>query len=58
MRATNKGAPMFIFLAIILAALWIGGFTVLHVTSFAIHILLVLALISIVMHFVRGRRTT
>ena len=49
---------MFIFLAIILAALWIGGFTVMHVTSFAIHILLVLALISIVMHFVRGRRTT
>ena len=49
---------MFILLAIILAALWLGGFTVLHVTSFALHILLVLALVSVVMHFVRGTRAT
>jgi hypothetical protein len=53
----TKESPMFILLAIILAALWIGGFTVMHVTSFAIHILLVLAVISIIMHFVRGGRS-
>jgi hypothetical protein len=49
---------MFILLAVILAIAWIGGFTVMHVSSFAIHILLLLALVSIVMHFVRGRRVT
>jgi hypothetical protein len=49
---------MFILLAIILAALWIGGFTVMHISSAAIHILLVLAVISIIMHFVRGSRST
>jgi hypothetical protein len=54
----TKELLMFILLAVILAALWIGGFTVFHVTSFAIHILLVLAVVSIVMHFVRRTRTT
>jgi hypothetical protein len=49
---------MFIVLAVILAIAWIGGFTVMHVSSYAIHILLLLALVSIVMHFVRGRRVT
>jgi hypothetical protein len=49
---------MFILLAVILAIAWIGGFTVMHVTSGAIHILLLLALVSVVMHFVRGRRVT
>ena len=49
---------MFLLLAIILAALWIGGFTVLHVTSFAIHLLLLLAVVSVVMHLVRGRATS
>ena len=49
---------MLLLLAIILAIAWIGGFTILHVSSFAIHILLVLALISVVAHFVRGRRVT
>jgi hypothetical protein len=36
---------------------WIGGFGVFHVASAAIHVLIVLALISIVLHFVRGRST-
>ena len=37
---------------------WIAGFGVFHVASTAIHILIVLALISIVMHFIRGRSVT
>jgi hypothetical protein len=48
---------MFLLLAIILAIAWIGGFTVMHVSSAAIHLLLVLAVISVIFHFVRGRRT-
>jgi hypothetical protein len=32
-----------------------GGFFLLHVSSFLIHILLIFAVISVIMHFVRGR---
>jgi len=48
---------MFLILAVVLIILWIGGFTVFHVTGFLIHLLLIFALISVVLHFVTGRRT-
>jgi hypothetical protein len=48
---------MLLLLAIILGVAWILGFGVYHVTSAAIHILLILALVSIVLHFVRGTGT-
>ena len=47
---------MLLILAILLAVMWIGGFGVFHVASSAIHILIVLAIISLVLHFVRGRK--
>lgn len=51
---------MFLALAILLAVAWLSGFTLFHVASAAIHILIVLAVISLVLHLVRGRsvRTT
>ena len=49
---------MFIALAVILALAWVLGFTVMHVSSFAIHLLIVLAIVSVVTHLVRGRRVT
>lgn len=39
----------------VLLVLWLLGFTVFHVASGLIHLLLILAVISLVMHFVRGR---
>ncbi len=49
---------MLIALAILLVIAWILGFTVYHVASFAIHILLLAAIVSLVLHFVRrGGRT-
>ena len=48
---------MFIILAIILGLAWIFGFTVYHVASAGIHLLLILAVISLIVHFVRGRRS-
>jgi Family of unknown function (DUF5670) len=48
---------MFLILAVVLVILWIGGFTVFHVTGFLIHLLLIFALISVVMHFITGRRS-
>jgi len=49
---------MFLILAVVLVILWIGGFTVFHVSGFLIHLLLIFALISVVMHFVSGRRAS
>lgn len=49
---------MFVWLAIILAVAWIAGFGVFHVASTFIHVLVVLAVISVILHFVRGRRAT
>ena len=47
---------MFLILAVVLVLCWIGGFTLFHVSGFLIHLLLIFAVISIVMHFVSGRR--
>jgi Family of unknown function (DUF5670) len=49
---------MFLILAVVLVILWIGGFTVMHVSGFLIHLLLIFALIAVVMHFITGRRAS
>jgi hypothetical protein len=48
---------MFAVIAIVLLILWLLGFFVLHVTSALIHILIVVGVIMLVLHFVRGRRS-
>ncbi len=47
---------MFLLLALILVLLWAGGFFVFHVSGFLIHLLIIFAVISLVVHFVSGRR--
>ena len=47
---------MLILLAVLFAVAWTLGFAVFHVTSLAIHILLIIAVVSIALHVVRGRR--
>lgn len=48
---------MFAVIAIVLLILWLLGFFVLHVSSALIHILIVVGVIMLVLHFVRGRRS-
>jgi hypothetical protein len=48
---------MLLTLAIIILILWALGFLAFHVTSGLIHILLVIGIIVLVIHFVRGRPT-
>lgn len=43
-------------LFIILLIAWLGGFTVFHVANGLIHLLLVFAVISLILHFVLDRR--
>ena len=48
---------MFLILAVVLLVLWLGGFLVFHVSGFLIHLLILFAVISVIMHFVAGRRS-
>jgi hypothetical protein len=47
---------IFTILFVILLIAWILGWGVFHIASALIHILLVVALISLVLHFIRGPR--
>jgi hypothetical protein len=47
---------MFLAVAIILAILWIIFFFAVHVTGFFIHILIILAVISLIVHLFTGRK--
>ena len=48
---------MFLGLAVVLLVLWLLGFLAFHVAGGLIHLLILLAVISLVVHFIRGRTT-
>jgi Family of unknown function (DUF5670) len=47
---------VFTILFVVLLIAWLLGFTVFHVASGLIHLLLIVAVISLVLHFIQGRR--
>ncbi|HZL29227.1 MAG TPA: lmo0937 family membrane protein [Acidobacteriaceae bacterium] len=47
---------MFLILAIVLVVLWLGGFFLMHISSLFIHLLIIFAVISLVIHLISGRR--
>jgi hypothetical protein len=55
-REETQIMSIFTILFVILLVAWILGFGVFHVAGGLIHILLIVALISLVLHFVRGPR--
>ncbi len=48
---------MFAIIAAVLIIAWLLGFLVFHVSSALIHILIVVGIILLVVHFVSGRRS-
>ncbi len=46
---------MWIVIAGVLVLIWLISFLALHVTSFLIHVLLILAVISLIVHFLWRR---
>jgi len=46
----------FLGLALVFFFIWIGAFVMYHVAGFAIHVLLLVALIMLVVHLVSGRQ--
>jgi hypothetical protein len=53
----ERKIPMFLFIFIVLLVLWLLGFLAFHVTTGLIHLLLIVAVIALIVHFVRGRST-
>jgi len=49
---------MLLALAALIAIAWLLGFTVFHVASGAIHLLIIVAIIVAIVHFVQGRRAS
>jgi len=49
------GRKMFLILFFILLIVWLVGFAAFHLAGGFIHLLLILAVISIIAHFFRGR---
>ena len=48
---------MLLTIAIILVILWALGFLAFHITAGLIHLVLIIAAVVLVLHFVRGRRS-
>jgi len=48
---------MFIILFVVLLVAWASGFLAFHVAGGLIHLLLIIAVISLIIHLVRGRGT-
>lgn len=51
-----KGAFVFLILFIFLLVIWLLGFAAFHVAGGLIHLLLIVAFISLVAHLFQGRR--
>jgi hypothetical protein len=49
---------MFMALFIVLLVAWLLGWVAFHVAGGLIHLLLIVAVISLIIHFMRGRRAT
>jgi hypothetical protein len=49
---------LWLLLAFFLLCAWVGGFVVYHTAGFAIHILLILAVFSIIIHLFSGGKRT
>ena len=46
---------LFLISAIVLFVLWVLGWFVFHVAGGLIHVLLVVAIVTLIVHFVRGK---
>jgi hypothetical protein len=57
LRVQGELMSVWTVLFVVLLIAWIGGFTVFHVAGGLIHLLLVFAVISLILHFVLGNRS-
>jgi hypothetical protein len=55
--AAGKQVFMFLILAVVLVVMWLGGFVMFKSAGLLIHLLLLFAVISLILHFVTGSRS-
>jgi hypothetical protein len=51
----EKEIGMFLIMAVILAVAWVLGWAAFHIAGGLIHLLLIVAVVSLIVHFVQGR---
>jgi hypothetical protein len=56
-NAEGEKMSIWTILFVVLLIAWISGFTVFHVAGGLIHLLLLFAVVSLILHFVMGRRS-
>jgi hypothetical protein len=49
---------MFALIAAVLIVLWLLGFFAFHVSAGVVHVLLIIGIVMLVLHFLRGRAAT
>jgi hypothetical protein len=58
-RSKLKGVEdMLGLIAAVLIVLWLLGFFAFHVSSGVVHVLLIIGIVMLVLHFLRGRTAT
>jgi hypothetical protein len=57
LRMGGEYMSIWTLLFVVLLIAWIGGFTIFHVAGALIHLLLVLAVISLILHFLLGSKS-
>jgi hypothetical protein len=54
-RSTLMRGFLWLTLAVVLFCIWIGSFLLYHVAGFLIHLLLIFAVISLILHLFSGK---
>jgi hypothetical protein len=57
-RGKDRGDEMFMTLFVVLLVAWLLGWGAFHVVGGLIHLLLIVAVISLIVHLLRGRGAT
>jgi hypothetical protein len=58
-RSKIKGVEdMLALIAAVLIVLWLLGFFAFHVSAGVVHVLLIIGIVMLVLHFLRGRAAT
>jgi hypothetical protein len=57
-KTTRNGEAMLLGVAVVLLILWIVGLVGVYTIGAMVHLFLILAIISVVFHFLRGRKAT
>jgi uncharacterized membrane protein (DUF485 family) len=52
----KKEVLMFLILFVVLLVAWLLGWVAFHVAGGLVHLLLIVAVLALILHFVRGRR--